>query len=493
VIGHGLDQVTSLSIGGVAAVPFTPVAGDPGTLQFTMPSGLRSGRLSLGSPHGSVLSPFDVAVLPAITDFSPHAAGPGDTITIQGTDLGDATELVLGACLAGPLTVTSENTVSATIVSCAFPMGGPVQLATPEGAATSSAWLQTSPPGISFTSPFLAPGDPLLIYASGLPAAPLRVDFGGGVSWPADVYNESAIYVRVPAGAANGPLTLETAYGNLTTSQPLYIAGSGPILLGYSPESGTVGSTVTIYGYNLGTATTVGFGGGVFATPTPSPYGIDAIVPAGAVSGPLTVITPQGTVSTATTCFPGGGIGPDGNPRPPSCIADFQVVAPPPMVTITGFSPQSGSEGDTVVISGTLLDTVYYVGFTPMRSASFVHNGDGTITATVPSGASTGVIQVCGSSGCPTSADAFVVAGSMGPNITGFSPTSGPMGTWVAISGTNLGSVTTANFGGNAPAPTQFGMDGKLYAQVPMNAQTGPVTVSGPVGSATSADSFVVQ
>jgi uncharacterized repeat protein (TIGR03803 family) len=85
-----------------------------------------------------------------------------------------------------------------------------------------------------------------------------------------------------------------------TTTGPgngtLYTFGFPPFIT-MTPSSGPVGTMVKIYGTDLSGATEVTFNGGVSATFTiVSPGEIDASVPAGALFGPVKVITPAATL-----------------------------------------------------------------------------------------------------------------------------------------------------------------------------------------------------
>jgi len=77
------------------------------------------------------------------------------------------------------------------------------------------------------------------------------------------------------------------------------------------------------------------------------------------------------------------------------------------------------------------------------------------------------------------------------PTITTFSPTSGPVGTTVTIAGTGFTGATSVRFAGTAAAFTA-GSDTSLSATVPSGAANGPITVTTPAGTATSATGFTV-
>jgi hypothetical protein len=78
------------------------------------------------------------------------------------------------------------------------------------------------------------------------------------------------------------------------------------------------------------------------------------------------------------------------------------------------------------------------------------------------------------------------------PTISSFSPTSGPVGTSVTITGTNLTGATSVMFSGVSTATFKVVSSTKITATVPAGATTGPIKVTTPVGSATSTSNFTV-
>lgn len=78
------------------------------------------------------------------------------------------------------------------------------------------------------------------------------------------------------------------------------------------------------------------------------------------------------------------------------------------------------------------------------------------------------------------------------PVITSFSPTQGIQGTAVTLSGLNFTGATQVAFNGVPAASFTVVSDNEIETAVPVGAATGPVTVTNPAGSGTSADDFVV-
>jgi len=148
------------------------------------------------------------------------------------------------------------------------------------------------------------------------------------------------------------------------------------------PTSGKEGAKIRILGQGFNSSSVVKFGGTkattivLFGTTS-----ITATVPSGALTGAVTVTT--GT-TTLTSSQP------------------FKVQP-----TITSFSPASGPVGTAVTINGTGLMQATRVAFNGI-SASFTKS-DILITATVPTGATTGKIAVTTKGGDATSATVFTV------------------------------------------------------------------------------------
>jgi len=250
--------------------------------------------------------------------------------------------------------------------------------------------------------------------------------------------------------ASNGSHTLTAVatdiLGMQRTSQPVTVTVSNdspPTITSFTPASGPVGTSVTISGTNFTGATAVLFNGASASFTVASATTITATVPEGATSGPISVTTSAGTASSA---------------------ASFTVINPP---TISSFTPGSGPVGTSVTISGTNFTSASAVLFNG-ASASFTVNSATTITATVPTGSTTGPISVTTADGTASSAGSFTVGDTTPPTVTidqaagqvdptssspinftaVFSePVSGFTGTGVTISGT-AGGIKTATVSG---------------------------------------------
>src|SRR6266536_244639 len=77
------------------------------------------------------------------------------------------------------------------------------------------------------------------------------------------------------------------------------------------------------------------------------------------------------------------------------------------------------------------------------------------------------------------------------PSISGFSPTSGPAGCQVIISGSGFSGLTAITFNGHSATFTQ-NSSSQITATVPASATTGPIAVTQPNGTTTSSSVFTV-
>jgi hypothetical protein len=245
---------------------------------------------------------------------------------------------------------------------------------------------------------------------------------------------------------------------------------AAPTITSFNPTSGPVGTSVQINGTGFqdgSDVSAVTFNGTAATFTVNSDVLITATVPSGASDGNIEVTDSEGTAMSPS---------------------NFDVTAPLP--TITAFTPMSGPVGTSVTILGTNFTGVTAVTFGG-TAAAFTFNNDTQITATVPMGATTGLIAVTTPGGTATSATNFNVTGPGAPTITSFNPTSGPVGTSVTITGTNFTGTTFVRFNG-VQATFTVNSNTQITATVPTGATTGPITVTTPIGTATSSTNFTV-
>ena len=165
--------------------------------------------------------------------------------------------------------------------------------------------------------------------------------------------------------------------------------------------------------------------------------------------------------------------------------------------TISSLSPTSGQVGTPVTITGanfgstqsTSTVTFNGVAATPTSWSAT------SIVVPVPSGATTGnvVVSIGGSPSNASNGVNFTVTPPP-PAISSMSPTSGPVGTSVTITGTNIGGTqgtSTVTFNGTVGSPTSWSGT-SIAVPVPAGATTGNVVVT-VGGVASNGVSFTVS
>jgi YD repeat-containing protein len=165
-------------------------------------------------------------------------------------------------------------------------------------------------------------------------------------------------------------------------------------------------------------------------------------------------------------------------------------------LSIFEFTPKTGTTGTTVTIYGTAFiqgitnNTVKFNGTTATVSAASVTH----ITATVPSGATTGAISVTNTHGTVSSSQNFTKTASLTPTIGNVSPTIAAPGSTVTLTGTNFQTtLLNNNVAFNLPrAKVTAATATSISATVPPGGSSGPVYVGTPYGLATSSTDLFV-
>ncbi len=267
---------------------------------------------------------------------------------------------------------------------------------------------------------------------------------------------------------------LKDLAGNaLPTFTSTFTTVAAPSIASFSPESGAVGTVVTIAGENFTPE---------LATPIVKFNGIPAEV-TDALATSLTAVVPTGATTGPTTVTAAGGIA--------TSAADFVVLVPP---VIENFTPTQGSVGTAVTLTGQNFAPVgaeNQVAFNGV-AATVISATATTISTSVPAGATTGPITVTTDGGTDTSATNFIVLA--GPTINSFTPTTGRLGDLVTITGTGFDPTLSNNQVtiGGAAAPVQSATATQLIVSVPVAAVTGLIAVTTAGGTAQTTANFTV-
>ena len=245
------------------------------------------------------------------------------------------------------------------------------------------------------------PQQSLQYLASSLPDGASLNSTSGEFSWmPAA--NQAGTY-QIIFGVTDGLLTAEETI-TITVTTP--DVGLSPIIKAISPNSGPVGTVVSISGSNFTGVRGVAFNG-IEATvyTVDNASSITATVPNGATTGYVSVATSSGTAVSKQRFT-------------------VTVLQPP---SISSFKPSSGPIGTEVTISGKNFLEQTTVSFAGVTATEVTVLSPTSLTARVPAGAKTGAIRVTTSGGSDTSKKNFTVTGSLAA-----SPVSSPQALQIA-------------------------------------------------------------
>jgi RHS repeat-associated protein len=340
-------------------------------------------------------STFTTYPAPTITGFAPAQGPAGTAVTISGEHFdADVPENNTVTFFDGNEAAVSEATT--TTLKVTVPSGainGPITVSTPGGTATSTQeFIVALPPtiaGFSPTSGFV--GATVTISGADFDAIPSNniVRFNG-VAAALESATTTVLTVKVPAGAASGPLSVTTPGGTATTADH-FIVNPKPEISSVTPGSGTVGTAVTVTGLNFNSITPsdnqISFNGTGSIITSVTATTLTTIVPLGATTGPITVTNSGGTAMSALfTVLP---------------KQDFSITASPAQTSViqgktTTYQIQVNSTaGDFlthfVQLSAANLPTGVTAAFSPPQ----ISGGQvSTLTVTTTAGASAGNIGI---------------------------------------------------------------------------------------------------
>ncbi len=275
------------------------------------------------------------------------------------------------------------------------------------------------------------------------------------------------IEVLVPEATVDGPVTLKTPQGNITSRSILTI--SEPIsITSISPAEVRPGDVVTIEGDYLnlisGVIFTANVGVGDTAFVSQSKEKIEVVVPEAAKTGFVTVS--------------------NGELDPILVTSEVELVVTLP--TITELAPNPVKAGTNLTITGTDLDLTKEIVFGGgNRITDFVSQAMDKIEVAVPADAKDGNIKLVVASLVEVeSANELVMAV---PTISGVTPNPVKNGQNVTVTGTDLDLVTRVSFGGDKEGTVVTQSATEMEVTVPIDATEAVVTF------ATAADKTVTS
>jgi len=251
------------------------------------------GNTNGNSLGGAVFYRLNMGFKPLV-NLVTWTAKVGKTVEILGQGFTGTTQVLFGSTPA-----TFQN-ISDTYMTATVPAGattGTVTVTTFTTSYKSNRSFLVTPQITSFSPTSAKVGT--LLTISGVSLSQTSKVTIGGKSAAFTVVSDTQVTATVPAGAKSGQKITITTPGGVGSSVANFVVL--PSITSFSPTSGSVGTSVKISGTTLTGTTKVTFGG-VSATSFQviSDSEVDALVPAGAATGKITVTTSAGTATSAT-------------------------------------------------------------------------------------------------------------------------------------------------------------------------------------------------
>ena len=231
-----------------------------------------------------------------------------------------------------------------------------------------------------------------------------------------------------------------------------------PMITTFQPSSGKPGDAIKLLGNGFTGATAVAFNNTMATYKVDSDSQITATVPAGALSGGVSVTTPATTISGYEV---------------------FSVLSAAPPI-ITSFMPATGGAGTFVQIVGTGFTGVTGVDFNGLPGELQI-NSDTDLLAVVPEGVSSGKLTVTSNAGKVSSTNSFTAM--VPPRIISVAPGRARAGDTITLKGRHFTGVINAGVGGAAAMTSSIVDDSTMTMVVPNGATSAQIYIDGPNGS----------
>jgi|GEM_PF-2807309 len=407
------------------------------------------------------------AAAPVLTDFNPKGGAPGTMVTITGTGLTGARSVSFNQTPADYFRTWSDKQLVARVAEGTT--SGPIQVSTASGSAVSAEpfTVAQAPTLTDVYPPSAQLGEDVKLSGTGL-LSTRAVYFSEDILASFSPVSDELLIVTVPGGAISGPITVVTPSGTATQDGFTVSGSQVPSISAFTPTSGAEGTEVTVTGSGFTGATAVTFDG--------VPASCFSVLEDGQLTAGLGLRTTSGPVRVTNSR--GTGVS----------SAAFNVLPAP---RIDSVSPSRGKPGTVVTLTGSGLSgaTVVLIG-TPAVEVPFTVAGDTKLTATSPSGTTSGPVSVQTPSGTAHSSEDFTVLSVTAPSVTDVSPLTGGRGTAVTLTGAGFTGTTGVKFGGTPAGVFEVTSDTQLIAYVPNSARSGTLSVTNTVDTRNSPQSF---
>jgi hypothetical protein len=437
IVFTGLEtKVDPIPLAGSASNP-KGLANTETRLYVIVPEGAQPGPITVNLFNEEVFAgPAVNILLPVVESIDPLSAFPNDTITIRGQHFQPvpARNSVKFSDPAG-LRRTTATVVGGSpgvlkvLVPTNNAVSGPIAVAGVAGTQT----FTIKGPSITSIAPLQGiVGDTLTIEGFGFAddISQIRAQFKTitGTQETVSILSGNTsrrLQVIVPSTAADGPITVVSGTLALVSESTFQVF---PSITGINPANTAIGKKVTVSGFGFSDVVSEndlrlsGQPVALFtdpANPKPTPTEMIFVVPAGSVSGPVTLSV-------------------KGRPATGSLLFEVAAVGTPVILDI---SPASGPVGSLVVLNGDFFSPV-----AAENTVLFGGNVQGEVTVAsvkqltvkVPVDAVTGPITVT-KEGKTGTGPIFTLTERATPVIASISPNMAPHESEITITGANFG------------------------------------------------------
>jgi Secretion system C-terminal sorting domain/IPT/TIG domain len=376
ITGTGFSGITSVSFGGVPVTSFAVTS--PTTIRAYVGVG-NSGNVYVAAGAAvDSLSGFVYQSAPLIQSVSPAQGYLGDTLYFHGQNLIGVTRIDFGGVDAS-YTVVSDSLIMARVAGWA-PVIEFFKTAGSNVYVTSFMGFtfldSTSPAIVSFTPETAYINQPVTIRGRRFTNA-TKVQFGTTQISPFTIVSDSVIIANPVHGSSSGNVYVTTDKGTAALGGFYFLDYVPLVFSSFSPASAKTGDVVTIRGAVMLDVNGVYFGG----TPAMSFTKLSDSV--------ITAVVGEGSSGNIVLTADWNGT---------DSLPGFTYFTLGPTPTVLSFTPNNGSEGTLVQISGHHFSNATAVNFGENGADSFKIISDSVIDAFV-GGCCSGNVDVINAAG----------------------------------------------------------------------------------------------
>ena len=365
----GRASVAASRIEGNAAVFNVPAKATPG------PNTVRLEVKKRGVIHIPIA--LNIAANLSITNITPTEGAPGSRLTINGQGFGNSpsqVRVMLGGAYAQIHSVT-PNAITVSVPAVTVPSTVTVQTKKSGSAVSAQTFSPEVPVVITGFAPTAGqPNQQVRLYGQGFSANPRnnKVTFSGKKAAVTEAAPNTLV-VKIPKGVSSDTFKVDVNGGGSAESKGIFQIAEPIAISSFSPDNGGVGAFIRIKGQGFSSK-------GMRAFVGQKPAGMRVFsetqamigIPAGAVDGPIMLISPTGARAVSKKYL--------------------KII---PDISVNKFYPLSGRPGTKVTIYGDQFSagkTSVFLGKTQLKIDPGMNNT--MMVVTIPDTADSGPFRV---------------------------------------------------------------------------------------------------